>query len=281
MSDALAPARPRGVAVLAAGASFLLLTGLVWAGALSRLDNFAAAHLMPGLDATHTSTSLLRSILPWRDLPSGADRPLGLAAEAITFPAGALLSSLALLLLAAVVARRLGRRAALLALVAFALGNLLELLLKATLDRPAVYGIAHERRIRVLPFDSSYPSGHALRGVFLATVLAMLWPRLRPLLLAWCLLLVVMLELGGFHTPSDIGGGVLLSATLLLALSALLAWRRGVEDEDPAHRGVPAGTGSRRAAAVVSPASGPDSSSGWSLTPRRRSSPGASARSRG
>jgi membrane-associated phospholipid phosphatase len=231
-----------GSAALTLAVGFLLLALLVATGALSRLDNYAAAHLMPGLEALRPAPSLLESIVPWSGFPTELDNRVAVAADVVTFPAGALLSTLAVLACACALGRRLGPRAAFLTLAAFALGNLVELLLKATLQRPAVYGPWHGQRIHLLTFDSSYPSGHSLRGLFLAGTIAILWPRARPFLAAWLVALLLMLELGGFHTPSDIAGGVLLSGSLLLALVSLL--RRPTAERahspGPAARSTPA-----------------------------------------
>jgi membrane-associated phospholipid phosphatase len=208
------------------GAGFLLLALLVATGALARLDGYAASHLMPGLKPDRHIPSLLDSIVPWSG--GGSDGGVTLAADVVTAPAGALVSCLLLAAGALFVLRRTGRRAVLLTLAAFALGNLVELLLKSTLERPAVEARWYGTRFHVLGFDSSFPSGHALRGLFLAGTVAVLWPRARPLLAAWVAALVVMLEVAGFHTPSDIAGGLLLSGSLLLGLASLLP-RRATE----------------------------------------------------
>jgi membrane-associated phospholipid phosphatase len=206
---------------LVLAAAFLLVALLVGAGSLSGLDTYAAAHLMPGLEGGGPSPSLVRSILPWSGFSNQADNRVALAADVVTLPAAALVSSMAMLGCAVAIGRRLGRRYALVTLAAFALGNLVELLLKSTLVRPAVLASWHGQRIHVLGFDSSYPSGHSLRGLFLAGTIAMLWPRALPAVVAWLAALLVMLELGGFHTPSDIVGGVLLAGALLVALASL------------------------------------------------------------
>ena len=70
-------------------------------------------------------------------------------------------------------------------------------------------------------FQSSFPSGHALRSVLLAAAVAAVWPFARRWVAAWAAASLVLLELSGFHVPSDIAGGLLLALLLVLALPRL------------------------------------------------------------
>jgi membrane-associated phospholipid phosphatase len=65
--------------------------------------------------------------------------------------------------------------------------------------------------------NGSYPSGHTIRSVILATMVATLWPRTRLWLIAWVALVTSLLELGGLHVPSDIAGGFLAGGALACA----------------------------------------------------------------
>jgi membrane-associated phospholipid phosphatase len=94
----------------------------------------------------------------------------------------------------------------------------LEVVLRHTLTRPALY----RDGVHVTAFDSSWPSGHALRCALVAAVFAAAWPRARTALVAWLIAAAVLLELAGFHTPTDVAGGLLLA---LLACGA--AWSAG------------------------------------------------------
>jgi membrane-associated phospholipid phosphatase len=94
-----------------------------------------------------------------------------------------------------------------------------ELVCRHLLTRPALY----RDGMHVVAFDSSWPSGHALRCTLVAVVLAAVWPRLRPALGAWLVAAVVLLLLDGAHTPTDLVGGLLLA---LLACGAAAALRR-------------------------------------------------------
>jgi membrane-associated phospholipid phosphatase len=194
----------RSGALLLAGA-FAALTGLTAAGAFSSVDQWAVDHAMPGATFSRVSTSLLSDVIPlyhvrWQS-------PWSVATNLVTLPASFLLS----LVVVAALSRRLGL--ALLACVA------VEVICKETLTRPAL----HHGALHIGPFDSSFPSGHALRTVLVAVAVATVWPRLTPAAAAWATVSVVLLMLGGWHTPSDLVGGVLLG---LLGLTAAGALRR-------------------------------------------------------
>jgi membrane-associated phospholipid phosphatase len=192
----------RSGALLAA--AFAALAGLTAAGAFTRLDQWAVDHAMPGASFSRVSTSLLTDVIPLYHVRWHS--PWSVATNLVTLPASFLLS----LVIVAALSRRLGL--ALLACVA------VEVICKETLTRPALYhGFGH-----IEPFDSSFPSGHALRTVLIAVAVASVWPRLTPAASAWATASVVLLLLGGWHTPSDLVGGVGLGG-----LAAVVAVPRG------------------------------------------------------
>jgi membrane-associated phospholipid phosphatase len=82
-----------------------------------------------------------------------------------------------------------------------------ELVFRHALTRPALY----RHGVHLVAFDTSWPSGHALRGAIVAAALAAAWPRLRVPLVVWLAAVAVLLELAGFHTPTDVAGGLLLA----------------------------------------------------------------------
>jgi membrane-associated phospholipid phosphatase len=177
-------------------ALFAALAVLVAAGAFTGIDQWAVDHLMPGATFSTEDNGILGSIVPLY----GAhwDNPWSAAADIVTLPAAFVISLV-------LVAWR-SRAAALLLVAATAV----ETLCKHVLDRPALYDGAHH----VTAFDSSFPSGHTLRTVILAGVF------LSPLAAAWAVASIVLLQLAGWHTPSDIAGGI------VLGLLALLGARR-------------------------------------------------------
>jgi len=190
-------------AVLAA--AFAALAGLTAAGVFSGLDQWAVEHAMPGASFSRVSTNLLTDVIPLHHVRWHS--PWSVATNLVTLPASFLLS----LVIVAAVSRRLG--IALLACVA------VEVICKETLTRPAL----HHGALHIVPFDSSFPSGHALRTVLVASAVATAWPRLTYAAAAWATASVVLLLLGGWHTPSDLIGGLALG---LLGLTAAGAFRR-------------------------------------------------------
>lgn len=157
----------------------------------------------------------MESLIP---LYHAAYTPVGAAvAEIVTLP-GQVLVSLALVLLAAGVLLGRGRTDAALAwLVAWGAGTAVEVAFRHTLTRQPLY----RHGIHLSGFDASWPSGHALRCSIVAAALATASPRLRIPLLAWLAACAVLLELAGFHTPTDVLGGLLLAVVVVCGAVAL------------------------------------------------------------
>ncbi|HEX7525458.1 MAG TPA: phosphatase PAP2 family protein, partial [Gaiellaceae bacterium] len=85
-----------------------------------------------------------------------------------------------------------------------------------TLARPLLHAHGHA----LVAFESSYPSGHTLRSMLLAAAVAEVWPFARRWVAAWAATVLVLLELDGWHVPSDIAGGLLLALLILAARRA-------------------------------------------------------------
>jgi membrane-associated phospholipid phosphatase len=195
----------RSAAVLAA--AFAALAALVAAGAFTRLDQWSIDHLMPGARFHHEKTGLVEGVLPLYH--SSWDTGYGIAANIVTLPASFLVS----LAIVAFCSRLLA--AALLAAVA------VEVVCKELLDRPRL----HQGSLHIVAFNSSFPSGHTLRTVIVAAAVAWAWPRLRTVAAAWAVAGIVLLELAGWHTPTDVLGGLLLGLLALLGARAAGALR--------------------------------------------------------
>jgi membrane-associated phospholipid phosphatase len=175
-----------------ASAAFAALAGLVAAGALTGVDQWAVDHLMPGGTFENEGGGILAALIPL--YRTHWDNGWSVAANVVTLPASFVI---ALALVA--------WRSRVLALLLVA-GTAVETVCKETLDRPALYDGAHH----ITGFDSSFPSGHALRTVLVAAAFA------RPWTAAWAVASVVLLQLAGWHTPTDIAGGLLLGGLALL-----------------------------------------------------------------
>jgi membrane-associated phospholipid phosphatase len=185
------------------------LAALVAAGAFTGVDQWAVDHLMPGARFHNGESGLLEGLVPL--LHSDWSSAYAIAANVVTLPASFLIS----LTIAFACSRALA--AALTAAVA------VETLCKLLLTRPALY----QGSLHITGFDSSFPSGHVLRTVIVAAAVAWSWPRARFVALAWVVASVVLIQLAGWHTPTDIAGGVLLAALALLGARAAGALSRG------------------------------------------------------
>ena len=191
-----------------AAAAFAALAGLVASGAASGLDRWAAQHAMPWAGPPSPPPTFLEELVP---LYHASWHPAGAAvAQLVTLP-GQVLVSLALVLLASWRLRHGGWLAAWLAGVA------IEVFVRHVLTRPPVF----RHGVHVAGFDASWPSGHALRCAIVACALATAWPRLRIALAAWLAAAAVLLELAGFHTPTDVVGGLLLAVVVAAGAAEL------------------------------------------------------------
>jgi len=181
------------------------------------LDRWAAEHAMPLAGPPGGAPTLLESVVP---LYHASFHPLGVAvAQVVTLP-GQVVVSLLLVLTAAWRLWGSGRVEAAMAWTgAWLLATAVEVTFRHTLTRPHLY----RHGVHLAAFDASWPSGHALRCALVAAALAAAWPRLRPLLGIWLAATVVLLELAGFHAPTDIAGGLFLAT---VAAAGAVAFER-------------------------------------------------------
>lgn len=219
---------------LVAAALFALLAVLSAAGVLTGLDQFGVDHWMPGLDHGAGSrgggllggASVSEALVPgWQAPRSGSE-----AASLATYVVVVLASGLPSIVIAAaalrVVARRGERRQAGALGVVFVAANLVEILTKHVLGREALHTWVPPGALpRILPFDHSFPSGHALRAALMAACIYAAWRRGGALLAAWAVAVPVMLVVGGWHTPTDVVGGMLLAVASVAAAGWFAARR--------------------------------------------------------
>jgi membrane-associated phospholipid phosphatase len=200
---------------VAAAAAFGVLAGLVASGATTGLDQWAVDHAMPFAGTPSAPPTFVESVVP---LLHASFHPLGVGvAQIVTLPGQVVVSFLLVLAAAWRLWTRGRREAAICCVAAWLAAVAVELVFRHTLTRPPLY----RHGVHVVAFDMSWPSGHALRCVLVAAALAVAWPRLRVLLVIWLAAVVVLLELAGFHTPTDLVGGLLL-ATAAVAGAAVL-----------------------------------------------------------
>jgi membrane-associated phospholipid phosphatase len=170
---------------------------------------------MPLAGPPQPPPTLLDSLVP---LYHATLHPLGVGVtQIVTLPGQVVIS----FLLVVAAARRLWthERAEAAAgwVAAWLLAMAVEVVFRHVLTRPALY----RHGVHVVAFDTSWPSGHALRCAIVAGALAAAWPRLRIPLAIWFTAVVVLLELAGFHTPTDIAGGLLLATVAVTGVVAL------------------------------------------------------------
>jgi membrane-associated phospholipid phosphatase len=160
---------------------------------------------MPLAGDFSSAPTTLESIVPLLHAPF---HPIGVGVtQIVTLPGQVLIS----LLLVSAAAWRLwtrGRReAAVCWLAAWLVAVAVEVVFRHTLTREPLY----RHGVHLAGFDSSWPSGHALRCALVAGALATAWPRLRLGLAIWLAAVIILLELVGGHTPTDVVGGLLLA----------------------------------------------------------------------
>jgi membrane-associated phospholipid phosphatase len=209
------PLRRRAWIGTAAAAAFATLAGLVAAGSLTGLDQWAVRHAMPGAHGGGASPTTVESIVPLLHAEFGT--PLLVAAQVVTLPGQLAVSSLLVGVGCLALVRRGRTDAAAAWGAAWLLATAIEVVCKETLERPALY----RDGIRVVGFDTSWPSGHAVRAAVVAATLAAVWPRLRAPLVLWIVVVAGLLVAGEFHTPTDVLGGLLLATLLVSAAPAV------------------------------------------------------------
>ena len=182
-----------------------MLGALVASGATTGLDQWAAEHAMPLAGKGTAPPTTLESIVP---LLHASFHPFGVAVAQIVLLPGQVVISFLLVLAAAWRLWTRGRaEAAVCWTAAWLIAVAVEVICRHTLTREPLY----RDGVHLVAFDSSWPSGHALRCALVAAAFAAAWPRLRIPLAIWLAAAVVLLELTGFHTPTDIVGGLLLA----------------------------------------------------------------------
>jgi undecaprenyl-diphosphatase len=209
-------------------AALVLVSVGVVAGAFTRADQFALDHFMPWLEPEAAPRGGHSGFwVPFRLHTSNAIKLL----DILTYPCSVLISGLVVGIAAIVLWPRLGAVAALAPAAAWVTGNAIEVLLKDTLVRPALYGSVGESRVHVVTYDDSYASGHMMRGVIVAYTLTLIWSRASPWVWIWAALVGPALVLVSAHTPSDVLGGALIGALVLVPVHAVVeqARRRAYE----------------------------------------------------
>jgi membrane-associated phospholipid phosphatase len=213
---------------VALAAAFAILTVAVAAHALRPVDRFALDHLQPfqsdnvaGRIAPAQPQRIIRPILD-------GQRSLAESVAGLLFAPADSLSALLLAAGAAAVLRRRGLpwRLAGVWIGAVVAGLAVEGAGKLTVPQ---IPFGPPSTILGVTIDGTYPSGHTIRSVLLAAMVAALWPRMevRAVAAVWVVYVTLLLELGGLHLPSEIAGGFLVAGALACAAVALQSGGHG------------------------------------------------------
>jgi membrane-associated phospholipid phosphatase len=201
-----------------------VVTIAVVLGAFTRLDQYSLDHLMPWLVPKSTEGDGGHEGL-WQPFRLHTTTGLKLA-DLFTYPCSVLVSGLVVGIAAVVLWPRLGPFAALAPAGAWVVGNALELLLKHTVVRPAVYDSLGGERVHVRAFDDSFSSGHMMRGLIVAWTLTLLWRQASPWVWIWAALVGPALVAVSAHTPSDVLGGALVGLLVIVPANAVVRQAR-------------------------------------------------------
>jgi membrane-associated phospholipid phosphatase len=197
---------------LALAGAYVALGALVVAGALNGLDQWAVDHVMWGLGGASPGPSTTQAVVPL--LHADWHGPLDVVANVVTLPAQGVIGSVLAAGCCLALMRRGRRRLALACGIGWLAANAMEVICKLALSRP----LLHEDGYALYQFESSWPSGHTLRSVLLAALLALVWPAASRWVAAWAAASLLLLEVDGVHVPTDIAGGVLLAALTVVAV---------------------------------------------------------------
>ena len=182
---------------------------------LSGFDQYAVNHWMPGLAPGSAKPTLQGGLVPYH----GID-----ASDVVTFPGGFLVSLLLVLLAALLLDRRGRGRLGAIWVGLFLAGTAIEVLCKTVISRPTLHAAEHGHLVKVAFLENSFPSGHTLRSLVVAAVLAALLPkRWATVVWIWAGAVLVDLLVDGIHAPTDIIAGAILAIALMLSVPLLEA----------------------------------------------------------
>jgi PAP2 superfamily len=212
----VAPSRRDAAALGVLAAGYAALSVLVAAGAFTRIDQFALDHLMMHFVPSPRGNGFSGLYAPYTGHPSTAGKIL----DVFTYPCSALLSGGAVVAAAVVLRRRGGWLPGLALAAAWVAGNAIEEVGKHLLTRPALDVTVGGERLHVIGFDDSFPSGHMIRCLLVCAALVLVWRRLAPWVAAWGACVGPALVVQDSHTITDVVGGMLVGAMLLVSLRA-------------------------------------------------------------
>ena len=201
-------------------AAFAAIATAVALGGFTGIDQWSLDHAMPWLSPNARSAGFGSNFLPFTHNTASTKIP----AELWLYPASVPISGLLVAGCGSYLWRQ-GRAVKAVAWsAAWVVGNAVEVVGKDVIRRPTLHLLWRGAIVRMPTFDDSFPSGHALRAVLVAALLASVWPRVRRAIGVWLMIALSLLVVTNAHTPSDVLGGVLGGVALAL-VSVRLAGR--------------------------------------------------------
>jgi membrane-associated phospholipid phosphatase len=190
----------------------------VASGWLTTIDQLGVDHFMSASVVADVHADLVAAANPATSFKHSLNGTQVIG-EVLRLPAALVPAAIIVCIAAAIAWRRNLRSFAFALITALVLVTAIEAICRIIIVRPVLATRYQGHRVALVGFDSSFPSGHAARGVLVAYAVAASAPRWMRLLVAlWLLVSLAMLEVGAFHAPTDIAGGALLSSAVVVGL---------------------------------------------------------------
>ena len=176
-----------------------------------------------------------RHLPQWLTDPADEITNFGLSSRFL-YPIGIILLVLAALMALSLPSMTRGLLAALFArfgflFVAIGLPSLFDTVVKRMIGRARPYVGAHDNPLMFKPFIwlpeyASMPSGHATTATAAAVAIGAIWPRMRPVMWLYALIIMATRVVINVHHPSDVLGGALVGVIGALMVRRWFAARR-------------------------------------------------------
>lgn len=219
--------RARALLVVIALALATALGYAVNVGWAQAMDAYTV-HLMPWRACPyHPQSSADQLIAP---LPAAVchSRPpyyeppaAGRAAFAVASTAAPAMTLVLVLALAVLAARGRRWRILLAGVCAVAAATFVEIIGKLVVTRPPIMRVIHTHHV-ALNTAHSFPCGHTIRACIVVYLVVALRPRWAATVLVWFAAVQVALATTSGHTPTDLGGGLLVGVAIAATMSCAL-----------------------------------------------------------
>jgi membrane-associated phospholipid phosphatase len=200
------------------GIMLVALAALVATGHMERIDQWSVNHLMPYQDRpVGQPTTIDQLMSPLSAVARPSNDAVARTLFAVTLPVAPLPAAMIGGLGVFALVGTMRRRRALAWAVILVSASVVEVAIKDLVERPLLqkFDAAHGAVVAKDSFNHSFPSGHTVRGILLAMLLAEVAPRFRTALMIWVVAMSAALVVASMHTPSDVVGGVLVALLMI------------------------------------------------------------------